>query len=349
MRLLAFASVPLLLIVGGTVGFRVIEKWSWFDSLYASVITLTSIGYGGVHALSTAGRVFTMALALGGIFTVAVAATEILSTIVTGELRTFWGNRRMRKRIEALEQHVIVCGYGRVGQQVCADLAGSGVRYVVIDKQDAPLAVARDGGALAVLGDATYDATLRQAGIERARALMAIAGTDADNVLITMTAHLLYRTLPIVARAEDDGAVPKLLSAGAARTVSPQTIVAGRMAQAVLRPAVLDFIELATTKEHPDLQMEEQVVSPGSPLEGKTVGASGLHSLEGLILVAIKRRDGHVAFNPGDDAPVAAGDTLITLTVTSNGIAPIGWHSRRDLRAGPRPLQRGVAFAAPRG
>ena len=263
--------------------------------------------------VTIAGRVFTMVLALGGIFTVALAATEILGTIVTGELRDFWEKRRMRKRIEALEQHVIVCGYGRVGRHVCADLLGGGVPFVVIDRQDAPLAAARDAGAHPVLGDATADAILRRAGIERARALVAVAGTDPDNVLITMTARLLHPALPIVARAEEEATVPKLLRAGATRTVSPHAIVGGRMAQAVLRPAVLDFIEVATRKGHPDLQMEEQLVCPGSPLDGKTVGTSGLRSRLGLILVAIKRRDGHLAFNPGDDAAVAAGDTLIIL------------------------------------
>ena len=164
-----------------------------------------------------------------------------------------------------------------------------------------------------MLGDATADATLRRAGIERARALIAVAGTDPDNVLITMTARLLRPALPIVSRAEEETTVPKLLRAGATRTVSPHSIVGGRMAEAVLRPAVLDLIEDATGKRDPDLQMEEQLVSPGSPLDGKTVGASGLRSRLDFILVAIKRRDGHLAFNPADDAPVAAGDTLITL------------------------------------
>ena len=230
------------------------------------------------------GRVFTMALALGGIFTVAVAATELLSTIITGELRDFLGKRRMRKRIDALEQHVIVCGYGHVGQHVCADLLGRGVPFVVDRSLRRPPLSRRprDARAHAVLGDATEDATLRRAGIERARALIAVAGTDADNVLITMTARLLCPTLPIVARAEEDGTVPKLLIARALRrTVSPHAIAGGRMAQAVLRPAVLDFIEVATSKEHTDLQMEEQLVPPGSPLDGKTVGTSGLRSPAG--------------------------------------------------------------------
>jgi voltage-gated potassium channel len=313
LRLLVFASVPAVLIGVGTVGYRYLEGWSWFYSFYVAVITLTSIGYGGMNTLSSGGRLFTMALALGGIFTVAIAATELLSTIITGELREFLGKWRMRKRIEALRRHVIVCGYGHVGQHVCAELLAAGAPVVVIDRSEAALVAAGDAGAHPVLGDASADATLTGAGIGRARALVAVAGADSDNVLITMTARLLCPTLPIVSRGDDESTVHKLERAGANRTLSPHAIAGGFMAQAVLRPAVLDFIEDAAWKRDAGLQLEEQIVGPGSPLDGRTVGTSGLRSRLGLILVAIKRADGRLAFNPDDDAPVAAGDTLITL------------------------------------
>jgi voltage-gated potassium channel len=323
--LVAFGSVPVSLIVGGTVGYHILERWSWFDSLYVTVITLTSIGYGDKHAYSPAGRVFTMVLALGGIFTVAVAATEILSTIITGELRDYWENRRMNKRIEALEQHVIVCGYGNVGRQVCANLASSGVPLVVIDRLDTAFAAARDEGVHALWGDAAADAILRRAGIERARALLALAGTDADNVLITMTAHQLSPPLSIVARALEDATVPKLQLAGAARTVSPPAIVAGRVTHAVLHPTALEFIEVVTKAAHTDLELEERAIDPGSALDGATVGTTGLRSGSGSILVAIKHADGRLAFNPGYDAKVVAGDTLITLSAV-NGRPPPTQH-----------------------
>ncbi len=304
--------MPAVLIGIGTAGYRYLEGWSWFNSFFVAVITLTSIGHSDTGYLSTSGHLFTMALALGGIFTVAIAATELLSTIITGELRDFLGNWRMRKRIEALQHHVIVCGHGHVGRHVCADLLAAGAVVVVIDRLEAAL-TAGDAAAHLVLGDATADATLNRAGIGRARALVAVAGADSDNVLITMTARLLCPALPIISRAEDEGTVQKLARAGANRIVSPHAIAGGLMAQAVLRPAVLDFIEEATWKGHTDLQMEEQLVGPGSPLDGRTVGTSGLRARSGLILVAIKRRDGQLAFNPADDAPVAAGDTIITL------------------------------------
>jgi voltage-gated potassium channel len=313
LRLLAFFSVPAFLLAGGTVGYRLTEGWSWFDSFYVAVITLTSIGYGDKHAFTLAGKVMTLVLALGGISTFALAATELLGSIITGELHDFWEGRRMAGKIAALERHVIVCGYGHVGQHACRDLLDGGVPVVVIDRQAASLPPARNGGVQRVLGDASAEATLKAAGIDRARALLAVAGTDADNVLITMAARLLCPGLPIVARAEEEDVVPKLLRAGATRTVSPYAIAGGRMAEAVLRPAVLDLVESATADRRPELQIEEQLVQPGSPLDGKTVGTSGLRSGRGLMLVAIKRRDGRLTFNPGDDAPVAAGDILITL------------------------------------
>jgi voltage-gated potassium channel len=298
-----FASIPTTQLGVGTVGYRLIERWSWFDSFYVAVITLTSIGYGEKYAISTPGRVLTIVLAIGGVSTVAFAVTELLGTIITGELRDFMRKTRMGTRIDALEQHVIVCGYGHVGEHVCTDLLGGGVPVVVIDRRNEALVAAGAAGAFPVLGDATGDATLRQAGIDRARALIAVAGTDADNVLITMSARLLNPRLAIVSRAEDEATVPKLLRAGATRTARPHAIAGGRMAQAVLHPTVTDA----------DLQMEEELVSPGSPLDGRTVGDSGLRSRRGLILVAIKHPDGQLAFNPEDDALVAAGDTLITL------------------------------------
>jgi voltage-gated potassium channel len=312
-RLLLFWSLPVLLIGAGTVGYRLIERWSWFDSLYVSVATLTSIGYGARAPLSMGGRVLTLFLALGGISTFALAVTELLSLIITGELKVAFRRWRMKRQIAALEQHVIVCGYGHVGKHVCADLVANGVPVVIVDRRDAALIAAGDSGALSVLGDATTDAALRAAGIERSRALVVVAGSDADGVLITMTARLLCPALTIVARAEEDATVPKLLRAGATRTASPDAIAGGRLAQAVLCPSALDV----------DLQMEEELVQPGSLLDGKTVGTSGLRARRGLILVAIKRRDGHLAFNPDDDVPVAAGDILITL----GNRAPLGGSS----------------------
>ncbi|HEY7374234.1 MAG TPA: NAD-binding protein [Polyangia bacterium] len=333
-RLLVFASVPAGLIALGTLGYRLSERWSWFDSFYIAVVTLTSIGYGDTYAVSVAGRLLTLLLALGGISTLAIAATELLGPVVTGEMHEYLWRRGMTKRIAALEQHVIVCGHGYIGAQVCAQLRRAGVSVIVIDCNEAAAAAARAVGAEFVVGDAGADPVLAQAGIHRARALIALAGSDADNVLITMTARALYPGLTIVSRADGEAAVAKLLRAGATRTMSPHAIAGGRIAQAVLRPAVFDFLEDLVGEGHPDLEfpdlrMEEQVVQSNSPLAGTTVGASGFHSRRGLILIAIKHSDGQLAFDPEDDARIIAGDTLITLGRREQ-------YGRADARALPR-------------
>jgi voltage-gated potassium channel len=311
---LAFCSVPLALIAGGTVGYHWIEGWSWFYAFYVTVITLTSIGYGEAQPLSDIGRVFTMILAIGGISTFALAATQLLSLLVTGALRDSRNERRMKKRIDALERQVIVCGYGDVGRHVCADLLAAGVPVVVVERRDDLLAAATAVGAHVLSGDATTDAALEGAGIARARALVAAAGTDGENVLITMTARLLRSDFTIVARVEEEATAAKLTRAGATLTVSPYAIAGGRMARAILRPAVSELIEGAGENGNPDLRLEEKLVDPGGPLDGRTVGTSGLRrSGTGLILVAIKHRDGRLAFDPEDDAPVVAGDIVITV------------------------------------
>jgi voltage-gated potassium channel len=301
-RLLLLWCIPPLLIAVGTVSYRLTEGWSWFESFYMGVVTLTSLGYADKHAVSAAGHVVTIVLALVGISTIALAATELLRTIITGELQSFVEDWRMGRQIDALDQHTIVCGYGHVGQHVCADLLRAGIPVVVIDQSADALAAARDAGAHTLLGDAAVDDSLAQAGVARARALVAVVRSDSDNVLITIAAHLLCPKLAIVSRAEDDATIPKLRRAGATRTVSPHAIAGEHIAEAVLHPFVVDA----------HLELDEQLVPPGSPLDGRTVNQ--LRSLRSHVLVAIKRHDGHMVFNPQDDDPIAAGDVLITLS-----------------------------------
>jgi len=281
-RVQLLAVVPLGLIVLGTSGYHAIEGWSLFDALYMTVTTLTTIGYGEVHPLSPAGRTFTIGLALGGIFTLFFTTAEFLRAVISGELSSHLGRHRMEKKIAGLTGHIIVCGYGRVGRQVCEDFSSAGVPFVVVDKTADRLADFSLAGGHPLVGDATEDAVLRQAGLDRAR-------------------------------AEEAASVPKLVRAGANRVVSPHVIGGGRVAQAVLRPAVLDFIEVATRSEHLDLQIEEVPVAAGSGLAGRTIATTGVRADIGLILVAVKQASGHMLFNPPDTAALAAGDTLIVL------------------------------------
>jgi voltage-gated potassium channel len=278
-----------------------------------TVITLTTVGYEEVHPLSPAGRVFTIFLLLGGVFAFFYTATELLRVVVTGEVQQLLGRQRMERSLAALKDHLIVCGYGRMGRFICEEFSRQGLDFVVIDRKDEALRDFRLAHGIALVGEATSDEVLRKAGVERARALVTVAASDADNLFITMSARLLNDRLFIVARAEGEQAEPKLLRAGANRVVAPYAIGGSKVAQAVLRPAVVDFIELATKTEHLDLQIEETVVHKGSRLAGRSLRDSRLREDVGVVVVAVKKPQGHLVTNLPGEAVMEPGDTLIAL------------------------------------
>jgi voltage-gated potassium channel len=311
--------VPTVLVCVGTLGYKLLEpEYSLFDSLYMTVTTLTTVGYGEVHPLHAQGRVFTIMLLLGGVFAFFYTATELLRAVVNGELQDFLGRQRMERNLAALDRHLIVCGYGRMGRYICQDFSKQGLPFVVIDRREEALRDFHLPRGIALAGDATSDEVLRRAGVERARALVTVAASDADNLFITMSARLLNERLFIVARAEGEQAEPKLLRAGANRVVAPYAIGGLKVAQAVLRPAVVDFIELATRTEHLDLQLEETLLQPGSQLAGQNLRASRLRQDLGVIVVAIKKADGRLVSDMTGDVVLEAGDTLITLGKRQN-------------------------------
>lgn len=313
MRLLLPLVVLLLLLAAGTLGYRLVEGWDLFDGLYMTAITITTVGFHEVRPLTPAGRVFTMALSLGGVFTAFYAAAEFIRAVLTGEIRDVLGRQRMESRLERLSGHLVVCGFGRMGRLVADELARAGLPLVVIDRDARLFEDFAVPGAIPLVGDATDDDVLRRAGVERARALVTAAASDADNLFITMSARLLNDKLLIVARAEGEDAELKLRRAGASRVVTPYTIGGHRVAQAVLRPNVMDFIELATRSGHLELQIEEVALRAGSRLVGRSIKASPIRSELGIIVVAIKKPDGRMDFNPSPDAALEPGDVLISL------------------------------------
>ena len=313
-RLFWMIGVSASLVVVGTLGYYFLEEnWSLFDALYMTVTTLTTVGYGRGQDLNTAGKVFTMLLLVGGVFTFFFTTTEILRAIVSGELQSFIGWRRMERSLAGLQNHLIICGFGRMGRSVCQQFSRRGVPFVLIDRTPELLTNFEMPHGIALLGDATSDEILKKAGVERAKALVTVTAEDADNLYITMSARLLNPELFIVTRAENDLAEQKLRRAGANRVVSPYALSGFKMAQAVLQPNVVDFLELATQTEHLDLQIEETVVDAGSRLAGQTLRDSRLRLDLGIIIVAIKKTSGHLLSNPQGDAVMAVGDTLIAL------------------------------------
>jgi voltage-gated potassium channel len=312
-RLVLILTIPVLLLLLGTLGYMAVEGWSLFDALYMTAITITTVGYREVHPLTPHGQIFTIFLALGGVFTIFYAATELVRGVVSGEVRHVLGRQRMERSLAGLNNHLVVCGYGRMGRLVCRDFSSRGLPFVLIDRSEELLRGFDLPHGVALAGDATSDDVLKRAGVERARSLVTVAASDADNLYITMSARFLNERLFIVARAENEEAEKKLVRAGANRVVSPYAIGGQRVAQAVLRPAVMDFIELATRSEHLELQIEETGVQPGSSIAGRTVRDSGLRRELGVIVVAIKKPDGRMQFNPDSDLRIEAGDVLITL------------------------------------
>lgn len=305
--------IPALLIIVGTAGYSLLEGWDLFDSLYMTVITLTTVGYGETHPLSAKGRAFTIVLLLGGVFLLLYTATEVIRAVISGEIRTVMGRQTMERNLAELHGHLIVCGFGRMGRFVCKQFSDEGLPFVVIDNLATALENFQMAHGIALHADATSDEVLLRAGVKRARALVTVASSDADNLYITMSARLLADKLFIVARAENDVAEKKLLRAGANRVVSPYVIGGSRVAQAVLRPTVVDFIELATRTEHLELQIEESKIAPHSKLVGATLKDSRLRQDRGLIIVAIKKKVGQMVFNPPADAVIESGDILIAL------------------------------------
>jgi voltage-gated potassium channel len=306
--------VPIVLLAVGTLGYRIIEspRYSWFDALYMAAITLTTVGYAEIHPLSPAGRAFTIMYSLGGVFTAFYVAGEVLRFMVSGEIQEALGRRRMEQKLTEMKNHYIVCGYGRMGRFVCREFEAHRLPYVVIDKDPRLASEFPTQHGYFIPGDATSDAVLEHAGVARAKALVTVATSDADNLYIVLSAHLLNDKLFIVARAEETGAEDKLKRVGANRVISPYVIGGMRVALAAIRPTVVDVIDLATRKDSAELQIEEILIETGSGLAGLALNRCGLAEM-GLNVVAIKRPSGALTASPTGNAELEANSTIVVI------------------------------------
>ena len=299
------------LFVIGTIGFHVIEGWGWFDAFYMVLITVTTIGYSETHPLSQAGRVFNVAIIIGGVGLLFLAIGALAQLLLEFELLNVFGRRRMEHEIERLRDHYIICGAGRVGRSTARELAARPVPFVVIESSQTKLC-GLPAEWLTLVGDATQEATLRQANVEHARGLVAATTTDATNLYIVMTARGLNKQLKIIARASEEDAEKHLNTAGADAVISPYHFAGHRIAQSFLRPNVLDFLDSATVKIGVDLEIAEVQIGPSSRYIGQSFRESKMRGDFGLIVLAIKR-NGNMQFNPGPDDRIAAGDYLIAI------------------------------------
>jgi len=302
----------LAILLLGSLGFVWLEGWSFFDSLYMTVTTLTTVGYGEVHPLSPLGKAYNMALILAGMGVLFYIITSLARVVVEGEIAAALGKRKLLKQIKKLSGHYIICGFGRIGETIARQLKQRGVPLVVIDINPEVVARIEEAGYYFVAGDATKEEVLLEAGLERARGLVAVVHSDASNVYIVLTARSLNPNLFIVARGEEAGSEKKLLRAGADRVESPYEMGGRRMAHTILRPTVVTFMELAM-HEGVDWSMEEIRVGETSSMIGQHLKDSGIRQKYDLIVVAIKRADGEMLFNPTPETLIQAGDTLILL------------------------------------
>jgi voltage-gated potassium channel len=302
------------IIVAGVTGYMLVERWSFIDSLYMTVITITTAGYLEVHPMSTAGRIFTIILLIGGVGGALYTLTGIIQFILEGDIESIWGKRKMRNRIERMKDHFILCGFGRVGEAIARTFEEENVSFIVIENDLERLAELEKSGYPFIAGDSTREEILKEAGIERARGLVAALGSDADNTYISLTGRQLRPDLFIEARASSEKTENKLKRAGANRIVSPNNIGARRMAMLAIRPAVVDFIDNVATRSGPDLLMENITVSDRCILDGRTVSDFRQYSKANLL--AINRRDGSLLADLSGDEKISTGDSLIIIGTT---------------------------------
>ncbi len=302
-----------LILIGGCIGFVVIEGWDVLEALYMTVITLTTVGFQEVHPLSRPGKIFTMFLIVSGVGFILYFLSSTTGIMVEGTLKDVFGRRKLEKQISRIEGHYIVCGFGRIGRTVSQLLKEKPIEVVIIERNPDCIPFFQEKNFLYVAGEATSEEILLKAGILKAKGLVAAASSDADNVYITLTARGLSPGLFILARAAEESSIVKLTRAGADKVVSPYDIGARSMANSILRPTVIDFIELAMHNRSLDLQIEELNVGEKSEIKDLTLMESGIRKDFDLIVVAIKKGTGEMIFNPSPQAKIQVGDILVIL------------------------------------
>jgi voltage-gated potassium channel len=308
-RLQRAFGMLLAVVVVGTVGYLLFGM-SFTDAVYQTVTTVTTVGFRELQDFDTAEQWFTIAIIVTGVSTVLYTFTLMVQVVVEGQLQDFVGRRLMDREINKLTGHTVVCGWGRVGRAVATDLVEAGHSVVIVDIDAERVA---DVPYPTVVGDATLDSTLRAAGIERARALIAALEGDAENLFVTLSARAIVPDLFIVARARQDESVPKLANAGADRVVNPQELGAARMASFVARPHVAEFVDVVMHERSLEFRMQEYDVPEGSTLAGATLREADLRRRAGVLVLALRRADGSFTTNPDPDTLIEPHQVLIAV------------------------------------
>jgi voltage-gated potassium channel len=307
-----------VVIAVGTTGYIVIEGWSVWDAFYMTAITVTTVGYREVHPLSRAGEAFNVCVMFAGVGTFFYGIALFLAQIAEGRFADRFSRRRFARMLDDLDGHCILCGFGRMGEIIAREFERQGQRFVLIDRDPERVHAALEMGYLAVAADASNEDVLRRVRIDTARALVAAVSTDAENVYAVLSARLLRPDLFIVGRAETEDARVKLTRAGANRVISPYHLGGLQLAQTALRPAVVDFVQLATSSNNLELNLEQVHIDSSSPLAGCSLIEAGLRQRFGVVVVGIRRADGRMDFDPEPETAMQSGDDLVVLGRTNN-------------------------------
>ena len=303
-----------VITVVGVLGYIMFEGWSLADAVYMTVITLTTVGYREVRPLDTTGQLWTMALLITGVGTLFYAAVSSVELVVEGTIRGYFGRRRMEAAIRKLNGHYILCGYGRVGRQVAAEFALDDLPFVIIEQEPETVEECVEKGYLVLPGEASDDGVLEEAGVRRARGLVAAVDSDADNVFVVLSARKLNPELHIVARASSDESAAKLEIAGADRTLSPYAVGGRRLASLATQPLVVDFLDIVTRGEKGiEFRLEEFSVPEDSFVADHTIGELRIGERTGAMILATRSKEGNFDTTPSASDRISAGDTLIVL------------------------------------
>lgn len=314
-----FALIILFtIIIIGTVGFHLIEGWSFLDSLYTTIATLSTVGYGDFSPETTAGKFFTVFVILSGVGMMFYTLVLLAETFIEGRVRILLGRGKLEKIIEKMNNHYIICGGGRIGFLICRELMAGEIPCVIVDNNPDVIQKAQDENFIYCKGDATQDKVLIAAGIKRAKGIICVLPSDAENLYVILTAKELNQNIFIMARSEEEESEHRLMRAGADKVMSPYTLGGVRMAMAIMRPAMLDFIEITTNRQSLELRMEEVAICRNSQFLAKTLEDSGIRKRFGLIIVAVKKDSGKMIFNPMANYIIEEGDRLIAMGEDEN-------------------------------
>ncbi|MEA2069616.1 MAG: potassium channel protein [Verrucomicrobiota bacterium] len=307
-----FVGIALVLAFG-TLGYSFIEGWGWLDSFYMTVITISTVGITEVHPMSDVGRLFTSLLIFVGVGVMAYCLTRVAEFMFQRSITNVLGRRAMMKKIAQMKQHAIICGYGRTGSRVVAELQAANKAFVVIEEDEELAKRMEDQDIPYILGDATEEETLEDANICEADSLVAALDSDAENLFLTLTANGLCDRLRVIARVHDPDNSRKFRKAGAHRVVSPISTGANQIAQLLTRPSVVDLIELVTKDKSIALQVFEHTIDEKSEMLGKTLSEARVRQTLGSMVIAVKHPDGSTAFDPGPQTRLNIGDILVAI------------------------------------